>query len=117
MLKRHKLIYAALIGPVRLFLRIKFGYKFKKIRSKDLPEKYIVLYMGHNDNESLKDANGDSIDYSKSLLDMQMIYNMPGLSEKHRQALFEAFGVSEKVRHYNKTLVNDKLAEMKRKAK
>lgn len=80
-------------------------------------EQYIVLYNAANDVEALKDAKGESIDLSRSLLVMQMIYNTPGLTEKQRQALFADFGVSDKVIHYNKSLVNDKIAEMKRKAK
>ena len=53
MLKRHKIVYALLIAPVRLFLRIKFGYKFKKIKKKDLPEKYIVLSNHNTDYDPL----------------------------------------------------------------
>ena len=80
-------------------------------------EQYIVLYNAANDVEALKDAKGESIDLSRSLLVMQMIYNTPGLTEKQRQALFADFGVSDKVIHYNKSLVENKIAEMKRKAK
>jgi len=53
MLKRHKIIYAALVPLVRLFLRIKFGYKFKRIKNKDLPEKYIVLANHNTDYDPL----------------------------------------------------------------
>jgi 1-acyl-sn-glycerol-3-phosphate acyltransferase len=38
---RHKFWYAILRPLVIVFLKIKFGYKFKKV--KDLPENYIVL--------------------------------------------------------------------------
>ena len=38
---RHRVIYSLLRFPVKLFLKIKFGYKSKK--AKDLPENYIVI--------------------------------------------------------------------------
>ena len=53
MLKRHKFLYAALVPLVRLFLRIKFGYKFKRIRNRELPEKYIVLANHTTDYDPL----------------------------------------------------------------
>ena len=81
------------------------------------PEKYVTLYLQQKDVESLKDAGGSTISNSKGLLIMQMIYNTPGLTDKQRQALFEDFGVGKTIRHYNKALVEQKLAEMKKKAK
>ena len=81
------------------------------------PEVYIPLYVAQGNVESLKDKNGETISNSKSLQVMQLVYSTPGLNEKQRQALFEAFGVSESVRHYNKALVEQKLREMQRNAK
>lgn len=40
-MKRHKIIWGLLWRPVRLFLKLKFGYKGEV--AKDLPENYIVL--------------------------------------------------------------------------
>ena len=80
------------------------------------PEKYVTLYLQQKDVESLKDAGGSTISNSKGLLIMQMIYNTPGLTDKQRQALFEDFGVGKTIRHYNKALVEQKLAEMRKKA-
>lgn len=39
--RRHKIIYWIFRHPVWLFLKIKFGYKYKKI--KELPENYLVI--------------------------------------------------------------------------
>lgn len=81
------------------------------------PEQYVTLYIAQGRVESLKDSKGDTIDNSKGLQIMQMIYNTPGLTEKQRQQLFLDFGVGKTVRGYNKSLVEQKLKEMKAKAK
>lgn len=79
------------------------------------PETYIALKTRKAGLQSLKDANGETISNSLGLLTMQMVYNTPGLSEKQRQAMFEYLGVGKTVRHYNKALVEQKLAEMRKK--
>lgn len=66
---------------------------------------------------SLKDQSGETIDNSLSLLKMEAVYEMPGLTDKQRQALFEYLGVGKTVRHYNKSLVQSKLKSMRKKAK
>ena len=38
---RYKIAWACLLPPVRLFLKLKFGYKYKM--AKNLPDNYIVL--------------------------------------------------------------------------
>lgn len=81
------------------------------------PEIYIPLYIVQGNIEGLKDSDGKTISNSKSLQVMQLVYATPGLTDKQRKALFEAFGVSEGIRHYNKALVEQKLREMQRKAK
>ena len=80
------------------------------------PEQYIPLYLAQKDVEGLKDQNGNTIANSKSLLIMELVYNVKGLTETQRQALFKVFGVGKSVIHYNKTLVQVKLSEMRRKA-
>jgi len=40
-MKRHKIIWGILLRPVRVFLKLKFGYKYEI--AKNLPENYIVL--------------------------------------------------------------------------
>ena len=68
------------------------------------------------DDKSLKDADGDTITNSRSLLVMEAVYNVKGLTDKQRQALFEDFGVGKSVIHWNKTLVQQKLKSMRKQA-
>lgn len=65
--------------------------------------------------ESLKDSKGNSIQYSKSLLIMERLYTIPGLTSEQRRILFIDLGVSEKVSHYNKALVQQELNKMRKK--
>ena len=80
------------------------------------PEIYVALKTQVSDLESVKDRNGETIPNSKGLLIMQEVYNMPGLSEKQRNALFEYLGVGKSIRHYNKALVNEKVRKNARLA-
>lgn len=80
------------------------------------PEQYIPLYLAQKDVTGLKDRDGDTIANSESLLKMELLYEVKGLSDEQRMALFEAFGVGKSVRHYNKTLVASKLKTMRAKA-
>ncbi len=41
--KRHRFYWNLLHLPVELFIKLKFGYRYKKAKAKDLPETYIVL--------------------------------------------------------------------------
>lgn len=88
----------------------------KTVKSTGISEaKYIALYVQQNAIESLKDRDGDNIAYSQGLQIMDMIYKTPGLTEKQRKALFRDFGVSDKISQYNRTLVAQKLKEMRAK--
>lgn len=80
------------------------------------PEIYVALKTQVSDLESVKDRNGETIPNSKGLPIMQAVYNMPGLSEKQRNALFEYLGVGKSIRHYNKALVNEKVRKNARLA-
>lgn len=80
------------------------------------PEIYVALKTQVSDLESVKDRNGETIPNSKGLLIMQAVYNMPSLSEKQRNALFEYLGVGKSIRHYNKALVNEKVRKNARLA-
>ena len=80
------------------------------------PEIYVALKTQVSEIESVKDRNGETIPNSKGLLIMQAVYNMPGLSEKQRNALFEYLGVGKSIRHYNKALVNEKVQKNARLA-
>lgn len=78
-------------------------------------EQYVTLYLAQKDIESLKEADGDTIANSKSLLVMEMVYNVKGLTDTQRRALFEDFGVGKTVIHWNKALVQEKLKAMRKK--
>ena len=80
------------------------------------PEIYVALKTQVSEIESVKGRNGETIPNSKGLLIMQAVYNMPGLSEKQRNALFEYLGVGKSIRHYNKALVNEKVRKNARLA-
>lgn len=80
------------------------------------PGIYVTLKTQVSGIESVKDRNGETIPNSKGLLIMQAVYNMPGLSEKQRNALFEYLGVGKSIRHYNKALVNEKVQKNARLA-
>lgn len=47
---------------------------------------------------------------------MKAIYAIPGLNNEKRAYLFEAFGVGNKVKHYNKNCVAEHLEEIRKKA-
>ena len=79
------------------------------------PDVYICLKVRASDFESLKDKDGETIDNSKGLQVMLMVYNTPGLTENQREAMFEYLGVGKSIRHYNKALVEQELAKMRKK--
>lgn len=65
--------------------------------------------------EMLKDRNGDSIDYSKGLQIMEMLFRS-GLNEQQRTAMYEYLDVPKKIRHWNRARVDEQLAIARRKA-
>ena len=65
--------------------------------------------------EMLKDKDGDSIDYSKGLQIMEMLFRS-GLNEQQRTAMYEYLDVPRKIRHWNRARVDEQLAIMRRKA-
>lgn len=65
--------------------------------------------------ETLKDKNGDSIDYSKGLQIMEMLFRS-GLNEQQRTAMYEYLDVPKKIRHWNRARVDEQLAIMRKKA-
>lgn len=91
--------------------------KAQKAARAKIPEtQYIALYVQQKSIESLKDRDGETIPNSKSLLIMELVYSVKGLSGEQRQQLFEDFGVGKSVRHYNQTLVKQKLEAMRQQA-
>lgn len=65
--------------------------------------------------ETLKDRNGDSIDYSKGLQIMEMLFRS-GLNEQQRTAMYEYLDVPKKIRHWNRARVDEQLAIARKKA-
>ena len=65
--------------------------------------------------ETLKDKDGDSIDYSKGLQIMEMLFRS-GLNEQQRMAMYEYLDVPKKIRHWNRARVDEQLAIARKKA-
>lgn len=65
--------------------------------------------------EMLKDKNGDSIDYSKGLQIMEILFRS-GLNEQQRTAMYEYLDVPKKIRHWNRARVDEQLAIARKKA-
>lgn len=63
----------------------------------------------------LKDKDGDSIDYSKGLQIMEMLFRS-GLNEQQRTAMYEYLDVPKQIRHWNRARVDEQLAIMRKKA-
>lgn len=51
--KKHKIILAILKPLVRAYSRVKFGYRYEKVRRKDLPERYFVLANHTTDYDAI----------------------------------------------------------------
>ena len=92
---------------------VKKAYEVNK-RTGVKVDQYISLYLAKLDIDSLKDKDGKTITNSESLQIMEEVYKVKGLNDEQRQALFEALGVGKSVRHYNKALVEEKLAQMRK---
>lgn len=75
---------------------------------------YISLYVQQKSIESLKDRNGETIPDSKGLQIMELVYGVKGLTDNQRQKLFEDFNVGKNVRHFNQTLVKNRLERMRK---
>ena len=65
--------------------------------------------------ETLKNKDGDSIDYSKGLQIMEMLFRS-GLNEQQRTAMYEYLDVPKKIRHWNRARVDEQLAIARKKA-
>lgn len=78
------------------------------------PETYILAKAASSGFDSLKDKNGETIDKSKSLLQMQAIYNIEGISQSQRQYLIEHLVSAKSVWGYSKSQVDSELAKMKK---
>ena len=65
--------------------------------------------------ESLKDKDGETIDLSKGLQIMEMLFRS-GLNEQQRMAMYEYLNVPKSIRHWNRARVDEQLAIMRKKA-
>ena len=79
------------------------------------PGMFAACKAAASECESLKDKNGDSIDYSKGLQIMEMLFRS-GLNEQQRTAMYEYLDVPKKIRHWNRARVDEQLAIMRKKA-
>lgn len=75
--------------------------------------KYLEARVSVMGIKSLKDENGETIDNSESLLKMEAIYKIPGLTDAQRAQLFEDFDIGKKVRGKNKAAVQEALEKMR----
>ena len=85
-------------------------------RTKISPDQYVTAYLAQSGVGSLTDTSGKTIDNSHSLLVMEAVYDIKGLTEQQRKQLFDDFGVGKSVRHYSPALVKEKLNEMRKLA-
>lgn len=79
------------------------------------PGVFAVCKAAASECEMLKDKNGDSIDYSKGLQIMEMLFRS-GLNEQQRTAMYEYLDVPKKIRHWNRARVDEQLAIARKKA-
>lgn len=79
------------------------------------PGVFAVCKAAASECEMLKDKNGDSIDYSKGLQIMEMLFRS-GLNEQQRTAMYEYLSVPQKIRHWNRARVDEQLAIARKKA-
>lgn len=79
------------------------------------PGMFAACKAAASECETLKDKDGDSIDYSKGLQIMEMLFRS-GLNEQQRTAMYEYLDVPKKIRHWNRTRVDEQLAIARKKA-
>lgn len=79
------------------------------------PGVFAACKVAASECEMLKDRDGDSIDYSKGLQIMEMLFRS-GLNEQQRTAMYEYLDVPKKIRHWNRARVDEQLAIMRKKA-
>lgn len=79
-------------------------------------ETYAALRAMTAGVEGLKDKDGETIQDSKGLQIMEVIYNTPGLNDSQRAAMAEYLGVGKKVRKLNKAAVTEKLERLRKKS-
>lgn len=78
-------------------------------------EMYLTAYTLLGDVSGVKDSKGDTVSGSKGLRSMQVLYDIPGLSEDQVRGLAALLGVAESVQGYSSKMVDRKLDALERK--
>ena len=76
---------------------------------------YLTAYTLLGDVSGVKDSKGDTVSGSKGLRSMQVLYDIPGLSENQVRGLAALLGVAESVQGYSSKMVDRKLDALERK--
>lgn len=120
--------YANQIASAAVWKEYKLDSKVSKAQEAEKkygisPATYLSLYVQKNDIESFKekkvnkDGEHDTITHSKDLQIMKLIQDTKELNDSQRQALYEYFDISTKLRKYNRTKVAEELNKMRKQAK
>lgn len=78
-------------------------------------EMYLTAYTLLGDVSGIKGSEGDTVSGSKGLRSMQVLYDIPGLSEDQVRGLAARLGVAESVQGYSSKMVDRKLDALERK--
>lgn len=66
--------------------------------------------------QSLKDKDGESIKDTKGLQIILAVYDVPGLTDRQRQALYAYLGVGKSIRNMNRAAASAKLERLRKKS-
>lgn len=82
-----------------------------------IPEStFLALRAQVSGIRSLTDKDGESIQDTKGLQIILAVYDVPGLTDKQRQALYEYLGVGKSIRNMNKAAASAKLERLRKSA-
>lgn len=82
-----------------------------------IPEStFLALRAQASGIRSLTDKDGESIKDTKGLQIILAVYDVPGLTDKQRQALYAYLGVGKSIRNMNKAAARAKLERLRKKS-
>lgn len=82
-----------------------------------IPESTFLALRAHVSGiRSLTDKDGESIKDTKGLQIILAVYDVPGLTDKQRQALYAYLGVGKSIRNMNKAAARAKLERLRKKS-
>ena len=82
-----------------------------------IPEStFLALRAQASGIRSLTDKDGESIQDTKGLQIILAVYDVPGLTDKQRQALYAYLGVGKSIRNMNKAAARAKLERLRKKS-